>query len=142
MTYKQYTQLILGISCLQVFGTSTYEVSAQLPDSSGPPIENRSEQHVVIDMESYQYSPSEIVLESGKTVLLTLHNQSFLVPHNFLLEDIAGTRIIELDVSSGESHDVQFPPLGPGIYPFYCDKQLLFFPSHRAQGMEGRFLVR
>lgn len=93
-------------------------------------------------MESYQYTPSEIVLEVGKTVRLTLHNQSFLVPHNFLLDDPAGARLIALDVSSGESQDVQFTPPAPGIYLFYCDKQLLFFPSHREQGMEGRFLVR
>jgi hypothetical protein len=26
----------------------------------------------------------------------------------------------------------------PGIYLFYCDKKLLFLPSHREKGMEGR----
>lgn len=142
MAYGHYTQLILGIACLQVFGIPTFEVAAQLPSPSGSSNETRLEQHVVIDMESYQYSPSEIILEAGQTVLLTLHNQSFLVPHNFLLDDPTGARIIELDISSGTSQGVQFTPPGPGIYPFYCDKQLLFFPSHRKQGMEGRFLVR
>ena len=27
----------------------------------------------------------------------------------------------------------------PGTYSFYCDKQLLFFPNHREEGMEGDY---
>ncbi|MDR4495325.1 MAG: cupredoxin domain-containing protein [Nitrospirales bacterium] len=142
MAHKYYTQLILGISCLQILGMLPSEISAQSRNLPSLSSEAGSEQHVVVDMESYQYTPSEIVLEAGQTVRITLQNQSFLVPHNFLLDDPTGARIVELDVSSGEMQDVQFKPLGPGIYPFYCDKQLLFFPSHREQGMEGRFLVR
>lgn len=140
--WRHYIRFLLGISCLQILGMLPSEVPAQMSEPSGSSMENRSEQHVVIDMESYQYIPAQIVMKAGQTIRLTLKNQSFLVPHNFLLDDPAGTRIIELDISSGEMQDVQFQPSVPGNYPFYCDKQLLFFPSHREQGMEGRFLVR
>ncbi len=137
-----YTRFLLGISCLQILGMLPSELPAQMSEPSGSSMENRSEQHVVIAMESYQYTPAEIVMKAGQTIRLTLKNESFLVPHNFLLDNPVGTRIIELDISSGDMQDVQFQPSVPGIYPFYCDKQLLFFPSHRKQGMEGRFLVR
>ena len=142
MARHYYTRFLLGISCLQVLGMSPADLAAQMSGPPGSSMDTRSEQHVVIVMESYQYTPSEILLDSGRTIRLTLKNESFLVPHNFLVDDPAGTRIIDLDVSSGDMQDVQFSPSVPGTYTFYCDKQLLFFPSHREQGMEGRFVVR
>ena len=142
MTRRHYTRFLVGFSCFQILGILPSEVPAQMSRPSVSLMDNRSEQHVVIDMESYQYTPAEIVMKAGQTLRLTLKNQSFLIPHNFLLDNPAGTRIIELDLSRGEMQDVQFQPSVPGIYSFYCDKQLLFFPSHREQGMEGRFLVR
>jgi plastocyanin len=93
-------------------------------------------------MESYKYSPSEVVVEVGKPVTLTLSNQSFLVPHNFLLDDPSGNRLVDADISSGDTQVVTLTLTEPGIYPFYCDKKLLFFPKHREEGMEGHLLVR
>jgi plastocyanin len=93
-------------------------------------------------MESHQYTPDEISLNVGQAVTLVLQNDSFLVPHNFLLDDPDGNRIVEVDVPSGKQVTVEFKPAIAGIYPFYCDKKLLFFPSHRDQGMEGRMVVR
>lgn len=98
-------------------------------------------QEMVIDMESYAFSPPELTIERGKPITLILRNQSFLVPHNFLLENPHGVRILEADISSGESQAHVLTLTEPGIYPFYCDKQLLFFPSHREEGMEGRLIV-
>ena len=137
-----YTRLVIGISCFLVLGGNHDEGFAQPPDSTRLQNDSQSDQIVTIMMESYQYTPSEILLETGKAVTLILKNESFLVPHNFLLDDPKGVRLIDADISSGEEHRVQFTPTLPGTYPFYCDKQLLFFPSHREQGMEGRFLVR
>lgn len=97
---------------------------------------------ILIRMESHQYTPDEISLNVGQTVTLVLQNESFLVPHNFLLDDPDGQRIVEIDVPSGKQVTVEFTPAMAGIYPFYCDKKLLFFPSHRDQGMEGRMVVR
>ncbi|MCL4458112.1 MAG: hypothetical protein M1147_13095, partial [Nitrospirae bacterium] len=38
---------------------------------------------------------------------------------------------------SKEPKVVKFTPKKTGKYPFYCDKKLLFFKSHRERGMEG-----
>ena len=99
-------------------------------------------QRATINMESYLYSPNELVIESGKPVELVLQNNSFLVPHNFLLDSPDGARLVEEDISSGEIETVRFTLTTSGKYPFYCDKQLLFFPNHREEGMEGTIVVR
>ena len=99
-------------------------------------------QRTTLAMESYVYTPKELIVEAGKPVELNLQNDSFLVPHNFLLDSPDGQRVIEADVSGGDTETVRFTPTAPGIYPFYCDKQLLFFPNHREEGMEGRIVVR
>lgn len=99
-------------------------------------------QRVKINMESYVYSPNNLVVELGKPVEITLENNSFLVPHNFLLDSPAGERLVDITLSSGEIETVQFTLTTPGTYPFYCDKQLLFFPNHREEGMEGTIVVR
>jgi plastocyanin len=99
-------------------------------------------QEMVIDMESYIFTPSEVRVNRGQMSTLILRNQSFLVPHNFLLDDPHGIRILEADISSGESQTHVLTLTETGIYPFYCDKQLFFFPSHREEGMEGRLIVQ
>ena len=99
-------------------------------------------QEMVIDMESYTFTPSEVRVNRGQLLTLILRNQSFLVPHNFLLDDPHGIRILEADISSGESQPHVLTLTEPGIYPFYCNKQLFFFPSHREEGMEGRLIVQ
>ncbi len=119
-----------------------YDLYAQPVDSSLPPQEAPFGQQVAISMESYAFTPSEVVVEAGKPVTLTLSNQSFLVPHNFLLDDPGGNRLVDADISSGDTQAVTLTLTEPGIYPFYCDKKLLFFPKHREQGMEGHLLVR
>ena len=99
-------------------------------------------QRATIAMESYVFAPKDLILESGKPVELTLQNNSFLVPHNFLLDSPDGERLVDTNVSSGEIKTVQFTLKAPGTYPFYCDKQLLFFPNHREEGMEGTLIAR
>ncbi len=107
-----------------------------------PEVALSSQQEISINMESYVFMPSEIKANVGHSLTLTLHNQSFLVPHNFLLDDPHGTRVLEVDLSSGETQTHILTLTEPGVYSFYCDKQLLFFPSHREEGMEGRLIVQ
>jgi plastocyanin len=38
---------------------------------------------------------------------------------------------------STEPKIIKFTPTKTGKFPFYCDKKLLFFKSHRERGMEG-----
>ncbi len=124
------------LNLLLVFGVAYSEEPLVLqPDKDGI-------QRATINMESYVYSPNKLIVELGKPVELTLQNNSFLVPHNFLLDSPDGERLVDEDISSGEIETVQFTLTTPGTYPFYCDKQLLFFPNHREEGMEGTIVVR
>ncbi len=107
-----------------------------------PQSEVSNSREIVINMESHVFTPSEVTVDVGKPITLILNNQSFLVPHNFLIENPQGVRVLEADISSGESQTHTLTLTEPGIYPFYCDKQLLFFPTHREQGMEGRLIVQ
>jgi len=132
----------MGLAVLMSLWGFTCSLYAQPVDSSAPQMGAPFGQQVLIRMESYSFMPSEIVVEAGKPVTLTLSNESFLVPHNFLLDDPSGIRLVDADISSGDTQAVTLTLTEPGIYPFYCNKKLLFFPSHREQGMEGRLIVR
>ena len=139
MSYSYYTRFLVGVVLPLILWGGTRPVLSQelLPqnDVSNSPSN-------VIDMESYVFTPSEVTIDVGKPITLILNNQSFLVPHNFLLDDPHGVRVLDADISSGESQSFTLTLTEPGVYPFYCEKQLFFFPSHREEGMEGRLIVQ
>ncbi|HBP87078.1 MAG TPA: hypothetical protein DD706_05195 [Nitrospiraceae bacterium] len=137
-----YTRLILGFAVVIGYCSFPIGLHAQTTEPLSSPAQEPVGQQVSISMESYAFTPSEVMVEVGKPVILTLRNESFLVPHNFLLDDPNGIRLIDADILSGDTQVVTLTFTEPGIYPFYCDKQLLFFPTHREQGMEGRLFVR
>lgn len=97
-------------------------------------------QRLTLVLDSYSYSPSRIAVQVGKPVELVLKSVTVLTPHNFVLKE--GGLSIEQDVGAGGTKTVRFIPMQPGALTFYCDKQLLFFKSHREKGMEGRLDVR
>jgi heme/copper-type cytochrome/quinol oxidase subunit 2 len=106
------------------------------------PVDADGVQRATVIMDSYTYRPEHLVVQAGTPVELTLKSVTYLVPHNFILDDpAAGFRINE-DVSAGGTAVVRFVPPKPGSFVFYCDKKLLFFKSHRDRGMEGRLDVR
>lgn len=139
MLVSNYTRFLLGLVLLLILGGTMSSATAEefLPQS-----EMSHSGEIVIDMESYVFSPSEITVDVGPSIALILNNQSFLVPHNFMLDNPHGVRVLEADISSGESQTHMLTLTEPGIYPFYCDKQLFFFPTHREEGMEGRLIVQ
>jgi plastocyanin len=137
-----YTPLIFGlVGMFGFYGFSGY-LHAQTSESSSPQETEPFGQQVMISMESYAFTPSEILVKANEPVTLTLSNRSFLVPHNFLLDDPNGIRLVDEDISSGDTKAVTLTLTKVGSYSFYCDKQLLFFPTHREEGMEGRLTVR
>ena len=99
-------------------------------------------QRATVILDSYSYTPNHLIVQAGKPVELLLTSITTITPHNFVLTHDAGGLSIERDVGSGRTVTVQFTPTKPGIYAFYCDKKLLFFPSHREKGMEGTLEVR
>jgi plastocyanin len=99
-------------------------------------------QRATILLDSYSYAPGHIVVQSGNPVELTLHSLTFLTPHNFVLKDPTLGVDIDETVWGGGTEVVRFTPSKPGLYTFYCDKKLPFFPSHRDEGMEGTLEVK
>ena len=139
MSFSYYTRFVVGLVLPLILSDGT---RAALSQELLLQSEVSKSREIVIDMESYVFTPSEVMIDVGKPITLILNNQSFLVPHNFLIENPHGVRVLEADISSGESQTHTLTLTEPGIYPFYCDKQLLFFPTHREEGMEGRFIVQ
>ena len=99
-------------------------------------------QRATIILDSYSYTPNHLIIQAGKPVELLLTSITTITPHNFILKDEAAGLSIERDVASGRTVTVQFTAKNPGTYTFYCDKKLLFFPSHQEKGMEGKLEVR
>ena len=99
-------------------------------------------QRIKIILGSYFYSPNEIIIQANKLVSIELENQSFLIPHNFVIDSSEMGLHHEINVSAGDTVNLQLLLTSPGRYTFYCNKQLLFFPSHDQEGMEGVLEVR
>ncbi len=93
-------------------------------------------QRVEIFGGSYFYNPDYIIVKKNIPVEFVIKKNPGIVPHNIVINGPeAGTDIRE---SIGTKQKViRFTPKKAGKYPFYCDKKLLFFKSHREKGMEG-----
>ncbi len=84
-------------------------------------------------LDSYAFRPSQVIVEAGKPVEVTLTSITMLTPHNFIIDALA----VQTEVGAGKTAVLTFTPTQPGMFPIYCDKRLWPFPSHREKGMEG-----
>ena len=98
-------------------------------------------QEISLRLGDYRYTPDTIEVQAGRPVVLTLTNTDTLTPHNFTLQDAGADLAIDTNVSAGTTAVVNFTPVKPGTYPFFCDKKLPFMKSHRERGMEGTLRV-
>ena len=97
-------------------------------------------QRVQIVGSEYQFKPGHIIVKVDIPVELKLMKESWIIPHSFVLK--VPDSDIDIDESlSNEPRIVRFTPRKTGRYPFYCNKKLLFFKSHREKGMEGTIEV-
>lgn len=99
-------------------------------------------QRTVVEADSYDFAPRHLIVRAGQPVELTFKSLTWLVPHNIVIDDLRSGLAIHEEIPAGESVTVKFTPMVPGSFPFYCDKKLLFFKSHREKGMEGVLEVR
>jgi plastocyanin len=106
------------------------------------PIDTDGVQRLTMVLDSYSYSPSHVIVQSGRPVELLLKSVTTITPHNFILKDEASGLSLDRDVGAGKNAVLRFTPTEKGIFPFFCDKKLLFFASHREKGMEGKLEVR
>jgi plastocyanin domain-containing protein len=84
----------------------------------------------------YYFDPNYIIVKKDIPVELTVRKMSGMIPHNIVVESPeAGINIRE--AMSTDPKVIRFTPTKAGKYPVFCDKKLLFFPSHRKKGMEA-----
>ena len=100
-----------------------------------------SPQEISLSLGDYHFTPDSLEVQAGRPVVLTLTNTDMLTPHNFTLQDAAAGLDIDTDVSAGSTSVIEFTPVKPGSYTFFCNKKLLFMKSHRERGMEGTLRV-
>ena len=103
--------------------------------------DNPGVQRVDMDLGDYRFHPDTVSIVAGTSAELILTNRDSITPHNFIVEAPEAGLEVNLQVPAGESVTVVLRPTRPGTYAFYCDKQLLFFESHREKGMEGQIEV-
>jgi plastocyanin len=131
--------------CGALAGTSPLAAEEASPVPAAPvvaEVEADGVQRATIILDSYSFAPNHLIVQAGKPVELTLTRATLITPHNFLLKAPDAGLDIEEEVGHGEPTTVRFTPMTPGTFTFYCDRKLLFFKSHREEGMEGRLEVR
>jgi len=93
-------------------------------------------QRVEIVGGSYFFTPNRIIVKVNIPVELKIRKEPGMVPHNIVIA--APEAGIAFDATmENEAKVIRFTPTRVGSYPFYCNKKLLFFESHREKGMEG-----
>ena len=93
-------------------------------------------QRVTISGGSYFFEPDHIIVKVNVPVELTIKKESGIVPHNIIINAPDASMDINESLSD-KPKIIQLIPKKVGKYPFYCDKRLLFFKSHKEKGMEG-----
>ncbi len=85
---------------------------------------------------SYYFDPNVIVVKVNVPVELRVRKESGITAHNMVLK--APEAGIDFSVSlSTTPQSITFTPTKTGKFPFACTHKLLFFKSHKDQGMQG-----
>jgi len=85
---------------------------------------------------NYFFNPDYVIVKVNIPVELTISKEPGITPHDFVIKEPDAGIAIEESLST-EPKTIKFTPNKVGKYQFSCPKKLLFFKSHREQGMEG-----
>lgn len=136
---KEYYVLAFLLGALCAVGCG--KPGTKVPVSEMTAMTNAQGVQVVdVDVHSFYFKPSRIVVESGKPVELVLHFQSFFVPHNFTcMSPEAGIWVSKGAgfMSLHRTKRATFIPTKPGEYEFHCH-----VAHHHEKGMVGTIVVR
>lgn len=97
-------------------------------------------QRVTLLAGSFYFDPDYILVKVDVPVEVTIKKEAEITPHAFVIAAPAAGLNINEPLST-DPKVVKFTATKVGKYPFYCDKKLLFFKSHRERGMEGTLEV-
>jgi uncharacterized cupredoxin-like copper-binding protein len=110
---------------------------------------------ITVELADFTYAPSSITIPVGQPVVLTINNTG-LVEHDFVVEEIDVTDVVVQDESTGVHHMhgnaptydlhvstgagqtnvLQFTALEPGTYKVFCSVE-----GHIEAGMLGELIV-
>ena len=90
---------------------------------------------------SYFFDPNDVIVKVNVPVEIKIRMESGIIPHDFVLKAPEAGMDVKVELRE-EPQTIRFTPTKVGEYPFYCDKKLLFFESHREKGMKGILEVR
>ena len=85
---------------------------------------------------AYFFKPRHLVVKANLPVELSLSREAGIVPHTLVIKAPEAGIVLDQVLGTAVSK-VSFTPTAAGTYPYYCRNKLLFFKSHREQGMEG-----
>ncbi len=86
------------------------------------------------------FKPNHIIVKVNVPVELKAKKEPGIVPHDIVMDSPeAGMKFKES--LSTDPKVIRFTPTKTGKFPFYCDKRLWPFASHREKGMEGAIEV-
>ncbi len=88
----------------------------------------------------YYFTPNDIIIKVNVPVEFKVRKESGIIPHNIVVKAPEAGINFDVTLSDGPK-TIRFTPTKTGVYPFYCSKKFLFFPSHRQKGMEGTLEV-
>ncbi|AJE02950.1 cupredoxin domain-containing protein [Geobacter pickeringii] len=100
------------------------------------PVDADGVQRVELVGGDYFFRPNRIIVRVNVPVELRVRKETVLVPHDLVVNAPEAGIDFKIDLER-EPAVIRFTPTKAGSYPMYCDKKLLFFPSHREKGMEG-----
>jgi plastocyanin len=109
---------------------------AAQPEALKPAVDPDGVVRVSVIAGSYFFKPNHIVVKVRTPVELTIVKEPGIAPHNFVMQAPDAGITVNKELST-EPTRITFTPTAPGRFPFYCTNKLLFFPSHRHEGMEG-----
>ncbi len=98
-------------------------------------------QRVEVLAGSYFFDPNYIIVKVNVPVEMKIKKEPGMIPHDIVLKAPEAGMDIKLELSDSPQI-MRFTPTKTGEFPFYCDKKLLFFESHRDKGMVGTLEVR
>ena len=93
-------------------------------------------QRVALTGGEYYFEPNRIILKVNVPTEFLVSKPPGFVPHNIIIDAPEAGMSFKGDFNK-KGEIIKFTPTRVGTYPFYCDKKLLFFKSHREKGMHG-----
>lgn len=128
--------VFVTILCGLPAATAYADVPPQEQDAVVARVDGDGVQRAAIVGGNYFFRPRHLVLRANLPVELSLSREAGIVPHTLVIKAPEAGIVLD-QVLGTEVSKVSFTPTAAGTYPYYCKNKLLFFKSHREQGMEG-----